>query len=96
MPDFKQFVNVKPSIKLVDLPGLQLLMFSWFYSKLFFNVNHTSGGYLIFTMRDGYQHTSQTFSMLDQSINDLVNDGSAQLIVGPVVFSNFLLEHSGR
>jgi SAM-dependent methyltransferase len=54
------------------------------------------GGYLIFTMRDGYQHTSQTFSMLDQSINDLVNDGSAQLIVGPVVFSNFLLEHSGR
>jgi ubiquinone/menaquinone biosynthesis C-methylase UbiE len=54
------------------------------------------GGYLLWTMRDGYQHTSQRFAMLDESINDLVHNGFAELIVGPVVFHNFLLEHSGR
>jgi len=54
------------------------------------------GGYMIFTMRDGYQHTSQQFSMLELDINDLVNSGEAELIVGPVIFPHFLLQHSGR
>ena len=51
---------------------------------------------MIFTMRDGYQHTSQQFSMLELDINDLVNSGEAELIVGPVIFPHFLLQHSGR
>jgi len=54
------------------------------------------GGYLIFTMREGYQQTSQRFAMMDETIDDLVHTGKAELVVGPVVFQNFLLEHSGR
>jgi len=54
------------------------------------------GGYLLWTMREGYQQKSQKFALLDAEIKDLENTGSAELVVGPVVFENFVLEHPGR
>jgi len=54
------------------------------------------GGYLIWTMREGYQHKSQRFALLDAQIKDLENTGSAELVVGPVIFDNFVLEHPGK
>jgi len=54
------------------------------------------GGYLLWTMREGYQQKSQKFALLDAEIKDLENTGSAELVVGPVVFENFVLEHPGK
>jgi len=55
------------------------------------------GGYILFTMRDGYQNLASTpFGSFDAQIEDLVRTGVAELLVGPVIFQNFLLEHSGR
>lgn len=54
------------------------------------------GGYLLWTMKDGFQKTSQQFSMMDSYIEDLVREGSANLIVGPVVFQKYLQDHPGR
>jgi ubiquinone/menaquinone biosynthesis C-methylase UbiE len=54
------------------------------------------GGYLIFTMREGYQHRSQQFAMLDDTLQELVKEEKAEIIVGPVIFHNFLLDHDGR
>lgn len=54
------------------------------------------GGYLLWTMREGYQQRSQKFALLDAEIKDLENTGSAELVVGPVIFENFVLEHPGK
>lgn len=55
------------------------------------------GGYILWTMRDGYQNLASTpFGSFDAQIEDLVKTGVAELLVGPVIFQNFLLEHSGR
>lgn len=54
------------------------------------------GGYLLWTMREGYQQRSQKFALLDAEIKDLENTGSAELVVGPVIFDNFVLEHPGK
>lgn len=54
------------------------------------------GGYLMWTMREGYQHKSEKFALLDAEIKDLVNQGLAELVMGPVVFENFVLEHPGK
>jgi len=54
------------------------------------------GGYLLWTMREGYQHKSQRFALLDAEITDLTKMGAAELVVGPVVFDNFCLEDPGK
>merc|ERR1711915_761350 len=54
------------------------------------------GGYLIWTMREGFQGTSQRFALFDTQIKDLESVGAAELVVGPVVFENFVLDHPGR
>jgi len=54
------------------------------------------GGYLLWTMREGYQHKSQRFALLDAEIADLTKTGEAELVVGPVVFDNFCLDDPGK
>jgi len=54
------------------------------------------GGYLIWTMREGYQHKSEKFALLDAEIRDLEKQGQAELLLGPVVFQNFVLDHPGK
>lgn len=54
------------------------------------------GGYLLWTMKEGFQTTSQQFAMMDSYIEDLAREGSAQLLVGPVVFQKYLLNNPGR
>jgi len=54
------------------------------------------GGYLIWTMRDGYHQKSEKFALLDAEIKDLEKQGQAELLLGPVVFQNFVLEHPGK
>ena len=54
------------------------------------------GGYLIWTMREGYHHRSQRFALMDNEIQDLQKTGAAELILGPVVFDNFCLEDPGK
>ena len=36
------------------------------------------------------------FALLDAQIADLTNSGDAEMVVGPVVFENFVLHHPGR
>jgi len=50
------------------------------------------GGYLLWTMKDGYQTTSQRFAMMDQYVSGLVKQGSAKLVVGPLVFQKYMQE----
>lgn len=54
------------------------------------------GGYLLWTMREGYQQKSQRFALMDAELNDLINNGVAEMVVGPVVFDNFVLDHPGK
>ena len=54
------------------------------------------GGYLLWTMKDGFQKTSQQFAMLDNFIENLVRQDAATIVVGPVVFQRYLLDASGR
>ena len=54
------------------------------------------GGYLIWTMREGYHHKSQRFALMDNEIQDLQKTGAAELVLGPVVFDNFCLEDPGK
>jgi len=55
------------------------------------------GGYILWTMRDGYQAQASTeFGSFDAQVEDLVKTGVAELLVGPVIFNNFLLDHKGR
>lgn len=50
------------------------------------------GGYMLWTMKDGYQTNSPRFALMDQCIGDLVGEGTATLVVGPVVFQKFMQE----
>lgn len=54
------------------------------------------GGYLLWTMRDGYQAKSQRFALMDAELNDITSSGQAEMVVGPVIFENFVLQHPGR
>jgi len=54
------------------------------------------GGYLLWTMREGYQQKSQRFALMDAELTDLTSSGAAEMVVGPVVFDNFVLDHPGR
>jgi len=54
------------------------------------------GGYLLWTMREGYQQKSQRFALMDAELNDIINNGAAEMVVGPVVFDNFVLDHPGK
>jgi len=54
------------------------------------------GGYLMWTMREGFQHSSEKFASFDAQIKDLVQQGSVELVMGPIVFENFVLEHPGK
>ena len=54
------------------------------------------GGYLLWTMKEGFQKSSQQFAMLDSFIENLVRQDAASLVVGPVVFQRYLLNNSGR
>jgi hypothetical protein len=54
------------------------------------------GGYLLWTMREGFHQNSQKFALFDAEIKDLENTGIAELVVGPVVFENFVLDHPGK
>jgi len=54
------------------------------------------GGYLLWTMREGYQQVSQRFALMDAELEDLTSSGLAEMVVGPVVFDNFVLDHPGR
>merc|ERR1712032_751507 len=54
------------------------------------------GGYIIVVMKDGYQHTSQKFALMDTEINTLAAQRQLEVTMGPVVFKNFLLNKDGR
>jgi len=54
------------------------------------------GGYIILVMKDGYQHTSQKFALMDTEINTLAGQRRLEVTMGPVVFKNFLLNKDGR
>merc|ERR1719430_624977 len=54
------------------------------------------GGYLLWTMREGYQQVSHRFALMDVELEDLTRSGLAEMVVGPVVFDNFVLDHPGR
>merc|ERR1712123_549311 len=54
------------------------------------------GGYILITMKDGYQAQSHRFAMMDTKINDLVQQKQVELTIGPVVFKNFMLNSDGR
>merc|ERR1711936_1254901 len=54
------------------------------------------GGYIIVVMKDGYQHTSQKFALMDTEINTLAAQKQLEVTMGPVVFKNFLLNKDGR
>ena len=47
-------------------------------------------------MKDGYQVSSQKFALMDTVINDLVSQRQMEILIGPVVFKNFLLNKDGR
>ena len=36
------------------------------------------------------------FALMDAEITDLTSSGAAEMVVGPVVFDNFVLDHPGR
>ena len=50
------------------------------------------GGYMLWTMKDGYQTSSHSFAMMDQYIDDLARQGSATLVMGPLVFQKYMQE----
>jgi len=54
------------------------------------------GGYILITMKDGYQAQSHRFAMMDTKINDLVQQKQIELTIGPVIFKNFMLNSDGR
>jgi len=54
------------------------------------------GGYMLWTMKDGYHVSSHRFSMMDQYIEDLGRQGIATTVVGPVVFQKYMQEPSGK
>ena len=54
------------------------------------------GGYILIAMKDGYQVSSQKFALMDTVINDLVVQKQVEILIGPVVFKNFLLNKDGR
>jgi len=54
------------------------------------------GGYILITMKEGFQVQSQRFAMMDTMINDLVQQKKIELTIGPVVFKNFMLNNDGR
>merc|ERR1712088_248677 len=53
-------------------------------------------GYIHIAMKDGYHLTSQRFALMDTVINDLVVQSKVEILIGPVVFKNFLLNKDGR
>ena len=38
------------------------------------------GGYLMWTMRDGYQAKSQRFALMDAELNDITSSGQAEMV----------------
>merc|ERR1711970_1357833 len=54
------------------------------------------GGYILIAMKDGYHLTSQRFALMDTIINDMVVQSKVEILIGPVVFKNFLLNKDGR
>ena len=54
------------------------------------------GGYILIAMKDGYHLTSQRFALMDTVINDMVVQSKVEILIGPVVFKNFLLNKDGR
>ena len=38
------------------------------------------GGYLLWTMRDGYQAKSQRFALMDAELNDITSSGQAEMV----------------
>merc|ERR1712119_129062 len=54
------------------------------------------GGYILIAMKDGYHLTSQRFALMDTVINDLLVQSKVEMLIGPVVFKNFLLNKDGR
>merc|ERR1719350_1100550 len=54
------------------------------------------GGYILIAMKDGYHLTSQRFALMDTVINDMVVQGKVEILIGPLVFKNFLLNKDGR
>ncbi|TRY68492.1 hypothetical protein TCAL_11274, partial [Tigriopus californicus] len=54
------------------------------------------GGYVMWTMMDGFASKSQDYALFDVKIQDLVLERRWELLVGPVVFENFALHKKGR
>ena len=54
------------------------------------------GGYILIAMKDGYHISSQRFALMDTTINDMVVQKKVQIVIGPLVFKNFLLNKDGR
>ena len=54
------------------------------------------GGYILWTMRDGFGASCPDFALFDVKVQDLVKERKWELLVGPVFFDNFALHHAGR
>ncbi len=54
------------------------------------------GGYIMFTMRDGYGASDPDFALFDVRVQDLVLERKWELLVGPVFFDGYFEEHAGR
>jgi len=54
------------------------------------------GGYILITMKDGYNTQSTRFAMMDSDIQDLARTKKLEVIVGPVIFKHFMLNNDGR
>lgn len=54
------------------------------------------GGYILWTMRDGFGASDPEFALFDVKVQDLVLERKWELLVGPVFFDNFALHHPGR
>jgi len=53
------------------------------------------GGYFIFTMRDGLPEASPKFMVFHTELVDLEKNNKIEIVIGPVVFEKFVLDHPG-
>jgi len=53
------------------------------------------GGYFIFTMRDGLGESSPKFKIFESEVKDLELRGRIEIVIGPLVFEKFVLDHLG-
>ena len=54
------------------------------------------GGYILWTMIDFTSTNDPDFALFDMRVQDLVSERKWELLVGPVFFEDFTVNHAGR